>query len=150
VGIALIHEGIEKKFPSYFQSFTLPCEAIEESLVVYRACKTRAVEKKSFLPSYEENNFLTPENQAEPGEYSLSVYTKPKDVKRFAKLNGNFSPPWKIAKGATAPCCGVVQKTRERDNSNRTSHIDWWLYEKALPHEHFEIIDDFDAYIGMK
>lgn len=65
-------------------------------------------------------------------------------MKRFAALDGNFKPTWKIAKGTTEPCCGIIQKTKERTKEN-TSHVDWWLYEKAKPHEHFKIIDDFNA-----
>ncbi|MCL2049780.1 MAG: hypothetical protein FWG87_13755 [Defluviitaleaceae bacterium] len=141
------HEGIEKEFPSYFKNFKLPDGASESSIEVYRACKTRKVEKPSFLPTFEENNFCEPENPTEPSEYSLSVYEKPKDVKRFASLNGNYSPPWKIAKGTTEPCCGRVQRTSER-TKEKTSHVDWWLYENALPHEHFEIIDDFGEYLN--
>jgi len=139
------HSGIEKKFPSYFKSFELPEGAIEKSLIVYRACRTQKVERDSFLPSYEEIGIVKSNDLSDAGNYSLSVYWKPNDVKRFAKLNGNYNPPWSIAKGKTESCCGIIQITRER-TMDRNSHVDWWLYEKARPHEHFILIDDFDAY----
>ena len=136
------HTGIEKKFPSYFASFKLPAEAVEDSLVVYRACVTNKVDRESFLPSCEENNFAQPKDPTEPGSYSLSVYENPKDLKRFAGLTSSLRPPLQIAKGTTEPCCGVIQRTRER-TKEKTSHVDWWLYENAVPHEHFWLVDDF-------
>jgi len=144
------HSGIEKKFPSYFSKFRLPEEASENALVVYRACKTQMVDKESFTPSYEESGFAEPTDPSNPKEYSLSVYEDPKDMRRFAGLTNTIRPPMTIAKGITAPCCGLAQRTSEREKRRTVrSHVDWWLYEQAQPHMHFEIIDDFKAYIGI-
>ena len=49
---------IAKIFPDYFERFELPEGAREESIKVYRACRSGKCDKASFLPSYEENNFM--------------------------------------------------------------------------------------------
>lgn len=45
---------IEKIFPDYFQRFKLPEGAMEESIRVYRACRSGKCDKNSFLSSFEE------------------------------------------------------------------------------------------------
>jgi len=144
-----MHSGLEKKFPSYFNSFKMPEGAREESIEVHRACKTQKAEEPSFLPSFEENSFQVLDGDPEElGNYSLSTYEKPKHVKRFAALDGHYQPPWKIAIGRTEPCCGLAQRTREREKWRKDSHVDWWLYKNACPHEHFELIEDFSTYLA--
>ena len=141
-----MHEAIERKFPSFFDNFTLPIGKSDISITAYRACPTDKIEAASFLPTYMEG-VKADLDMADPGTYSLSVSEKPKDIKRFAVMNKAFGKPLRIAKGTTAPCCGPVQRTRDRTGDKRDgSHIDWWLYDKALPHEHFTIIDDFERY----
>lgn len=139
---------IEKKFPDYFNRFTLPEGAHEESIIVYRACKSGKCDKVSFTPSFEENymvkNPLIDEN--DPGNYSLSTYEKPKDVKRFTRMTSDFSVPYTIAIGITHPRHGLVQRTKER-TGGKSSHVDWWLYKDAAPHEEFKIIENFDQYL---
>ncbi len=51
-------ERIEKIFPDYFNRFVLPEGAREECIPVYRACKSGKCDRESFLPTFEENNFL--------------------------------------------------------------------------------------------
>lgn len=141
---------LERIFPDYFDRFDLPDGAGEEVIEVYRACKTGYCDAVSFTPSFEEKNFkyLEGEDPTDPGLYSLSTYEKPKDVKRFAKMNSDFKVPYMIAIGKTDPQYGVVQRTRERDGQNKkTSHVDWWLYVDAKPHEAFQIIPDFEQYL---
>ena len=140
--------GPDKKFPSYFDNFTLPEGAKEQKISVFRACKTQKVEKESFLPTYEENNFNHCEgnDSSDPGSYSLSTYEKPKDVKRFAATNRNFNPPFKIAMGFTEPVCGLCQRTKDRKPKHKSSHVDWWLYENATPHDYFTLIENFTEY----
>jgi len=143
----MVHTDIEKKFPSFFANFAMPTGAGNEVYTVYRACVTNKIELESFIPSHAERSALRESNPSEPGSYSLSVYENPKDVRRFAKMNKLYGEPLMIAKGTTELCCGMAQKTRNRTNDKKDgSHIDWWLYEKALPHEHFELIEDFNVY----
>lgn len=143
-----ISNRIEKIFPDYFDRFQLPDGAKEESIKVYRACRSGKCDKASFLPSFEESGYvlnpLLSEN--DPGQYSLSTFEKPKDVKRFAGVMSDMKVPITIAVGYTSPIHGVVQRTRER-TKKRMSHVDWWLYKDARPYEEFEIIDDFDIYM---
>lgn len=138
---------IEKIFPDYFQRFKLPDGAREESIKVYRACRSGKCDKDSFLPSFEEKGYvLNPlVNPDDPGQYSLSTYEKPADVKRFASVMSDMKVPYRIAIGTTSPVHGLVQRTKER-TKKKTSHVDWWLYKDARPHEDFEIIIDFEGY----
>ena len=138
---------IEKIFPDYFQRFKLPDGAREELIKVYRACRSGQCDKESFLPSFEENGcVINPlADSADPGQYSLSTFEKPKDVKRFAGVVSYMNIPYQIAVGETNPRHGLVQRTKER-SKKRTSHVDWWLYKDASPHEEFEIIVNFEEF----
>ncbi|MCI8829824.1 MAG: hypothetical protein HFG43_02400 [Lachnospiraceae bacterium] len=138
---------IEKIFPDYFQRFKLPDGAREELIKVYRACRSGQCDKESFLPSFEENGcVINPlADSADPGQYSLSTFEKPKDVKRFAGVVSDMKIPYQIAVGETNPRHGLVQRTKER-SKKRTSHVDWWLYKDASPHEEFEIIVNFEEF----
>lgn len=139
---------LEKKFPSYFNNFIIPEGAKEQSIKVYRACRTSCVDTESFLPSFEENNFeyLHMQDSKEPSVYSLSSYEKPNDVRRFAITNDSCNPPFKIAQGYTKPCCGLSQRTKERNPKYKGSHVDWWIYEGSKPNEHFELIENFEEF----
>lgn len=140
----------EKKFPSYFENFEMPEWAREQELEVYRACATGKVDKKSFLNSFEENGFQVSLGGEEDDlqEYSLSSYTKFKDVKRFMTMDSRFGVPFKIAKGITKPIHGICLETKEWKRNMgikyRGSHVDWWLYENAEPWKEFEevILDE--------
>ena len=138
---------IEKIFPDYFQRFKLPDGAREELIKVYRACRSGQCDKESFLPSFEENGcVINPlADSADPGQYSLSTFEKPKDVKRFAGVVSDMKIPYQIAVGETNQRHGLVQRTKER-SKKRTSHVDWWLYKDASPHEEFEIIVNFEEF----
>ena len=124
-------EQAEKKFPSYFKNFTMPKWAREQKLEVYRACATGKVDHGSFLNSYEENGFQISSNGnlADPQEYSLSTYTKFKDVKRFMTMDSRYGVPFVIAKGTTNPIHGICLETKEwkkRQGINyKGSHVDW-------------------------
>ncbi len=139
---------IEKIFPDYFDRFELPIGAREESIKVYRACRSGKCDRDSFLPSFEENGFkLNPlADPADPGQYSLSTYEKPTHVKRFAGVMSDMRVPYQIAIGMTDPKHGLVQRTRER-TKNRSSHVDWWLYKEATPYDEFEMIVDFEEHL---
>ncbi len=139
---------LEKKFPSYFKNFKLPEGAKEQKIVVFRACKTQKVDRESFTPSFEENgySYCEGDDPTDPGLYSLYTYEKPKDVKRFVNTNNSFRPPYKISKGITEPSCGPSQRTKERKPKSKGSHVDWWIYEYSEPHNHFELINDFEKF----
>ena len=141
---------LEKIFPDYFEKFELPSGAHEEEIKAYRACATGECDEMSFIPSFEENGYqyLEDDDPKDPSVYSLSLFEKPKDVKRFASMTSEFQVPYKIALGITASECGLVQRTRERTRK-RTSHIDWWLYLGAMPHKYFELIPDFENYLTL-
>lgn len=139
---------MERMFPDYFKRFELPHGAKPEAIKVYRACRSGKCDKESFLPSFEQNNFtLNPlADETDPGQYSLSTYEKPTDVKRYANTMSDMKMPYQIAEGYTEPKHGIVQRTKER-SKKRTSHVDWWLYKDATPYEEFKIIVDFDDFL---
>ena len=133
-----------KKFPDYFEEFHIPPEgAREEEIEVFRACITQKCDKESFTPTFEKQKFeyLEDQDSYDPGIYSLSVYAKAKDLKRFLTTNSRYRKPHKLAKGITYPKYGVCQRTSERKKC-KNSHIDWWLYENAEPYRDFEIMDE--------
>lgn len=140
----------EKKFPSYFENFEIPEWARAQELEVFRACPTGKVDKGSFLNTYEQNGFSVSVGKEvnDPQEYSLSSYTKYRDVKRFATMDSQFGIPYKIAKGITNPIHGICLETKEWKKNlgikYKGSHVDWWLYENAEPWKEFEevIIDE--------
>ena len=48
-----IQKRSERIFPDYFERFQLPDGAREESIKVYRACRSGKCDRDSFLPSFE-------------------------------------------------------------------------------------------------
>ena len=141
--------SIDKIFPDYYKRFKLPIGAHEESIKVYRACRSGKCDKDSFLTTFEENGFLVVDgvDTTDPSNYSMSTYENPKDVKRFAKLNSDMQVPYRIAIGYTNPIHGLVQRAREKNKKSKSSHVDWWLYKNATPWIEFNLIHDFDNYL---
>ena len=126
-------DAIEKIFPDYFDRFSLPEGAKEQELTVYRACRSGACDRASFILSFEEKalQYAQGEDESDPGLYTLSTFEKPKDVRRFAATSNVYHPPYKIAVGTTSPRHGPCQRTRER-KAKAKSHVDWWLYRDAF------------------
>lgn len=125
----------EKIFPTYFKSIELPPQAIAQEIAVYRACRTHKIERASFLNSYEENGFCVSADMdaSDPQQYSLSTYSKLKDIKRFVVIDSRYQPPWLLAKGHTTYEDGLSCRTKDWKKGYRGSHVDWWLYEGAEP-----------------
>lgn len=144
------NERMKKLFPDYFIKFELPEGAREELIQVYRACKSGKCDRESFLPSFEEKscNESSLSDPADPSEYSLSTYEKPKDIKRFVSMDSDMEDPCRIAIGETNPVYGLVQRTKERKPECKSSHVDWWLYKDATPYTEFKIIDNFKEYLA--
>ena len=138
-------DNIISKFPADFPVHLLPEEAKEESIEVYRICRSGAVDEDSFLPTYLDEISKTKENDGcehDIGYYSMSVYEKKRDARQKLKFFRGKQPNAIAAKGTTDPSCGIIQKTRERKKSkNKDSHIDWWLYENAKPHKYFKEVE---------
>ncbi len=141
-------ERLKRIFPDYFKNFDLPEGAREESIQVYRACKSGKCDAVSFIPTFEEKGCIIDETDdiTDPGLYSLSTYEKPNHIKRLASMNSDMQIPYKIAIGRTEPVYGLVQPTKER-KAKAGSHVDWWLYRDATPYEVFELIPDFEKHL---
>lgn len=133
-------ERAERIFPTYFKSIELPPEAISQEIAVYRACPTRKIERASFLNTYEENGFCVPPDMdaSDPQQYSLSTYSKLKDIRRFVVIDSRYQPPWLLAKGHTTCEGGLSCRTKDWKKGYRGSHVDWWLYEGAEPWVNFK------------
>lgn len=140
-------DEIKKSFPSYIDTSIIPKWAKEQSFEVYRACRTGKVDQLSFMNSFEENGFEILEDfgKYRASAYSLSTYTKIKDVKRFMTMTSEFKVPFIIAKGTTEPTYGVCIETRfwkkQLCDKCKSSHVDWWLYEDATPWLAFKEVD---------
>lgn len=137
-------EQAKRVFPLYMKQITLPAEAKPEAIKVYRICKTGKVEPESFLTTYveyERKNSLGALNLLDVASYSLSCWEKAKDARRYLIFFTKKAPKAIASAGITAESCGIVQRTRERQNKNAKSHVDWWLYEDALPHKHFKEVN---------
>lgn len=131
-------KNIRKKFPASFPVDLLPEGAKEENIQVYRICRTGAVERQSFLPTYLDELFRVKEiDEKDIGDYSLSTYEKARDARNRLKFFRGKDPCAIVAKGITDSSCGIVQRTKERTGQHN-SHIDWWLYEGSEPHKHFQ------------
>ena len=139
---------IAKIYPDFFDRFEMPEGAHDEGIKVYRACKNNCCDPESFLPTFVENGYKLIEgmDESDPGQYSLSTFEKPKEVKRFTMVRPDYPEPCKIAVGVTNPIHGKVQRTKER-TGRKTSHVDWWLYKAARPYEEFTMIEDFKEYL---
>ena len=155
----------KKVFPEYFKNFTMPETAQEQEIEVYRACRTKKIERESFLNTYEENGFKVPADKREddPQQYCLSTYRNPRDIKRFVVADKDYQPleskqyprPWALAKGHTTKedglsCMSNTWKTyKTQRKAQKDSHVDWWLYEGAEPWLAFEVTT-YEEEIGTK
>ena len=137
---------VKKTFPRYFEKFEIPVWARPQELHVYRACATGKADRESFLNTYEENGFSVMPGQAEndPSQYSLSLYTKYRDVRRFMSITSKYHVPFAIAEGKTNPVYGICLETKEwkkhMGEKSKTSHVDYWLFEGATPWLDFQLI----------
>ena len=130
------------KFPADFPINLLPAGVKEEEIFVYRICRSGKVEEKSFLPTYlDELSNLKEFDKNNPQSYSLSTYEKYRDARKKLRLFSRFQPEAIIASGVTHPSCGLVLRTKEWTEKN-DSHVDWWLYEGALPHQYFDQVKE--------
>lgn len=137
MGITVDIETLKKKFPHGFPVERLPEGAKEENITAYRICRSGKVEAASFLPTYlDEISKVKEIDDEDMGYYSLSVFEKASEAKRMLKFFRGKQPCAIAAKGVTDASCGMTQRTKER-TGKKTSHIDWWLYEGAVPHLFF-------------
>lgn len=134
---------LKKKFPPNFPADDLPAGAKEEKIAVYRICKSGNIEPSDFIPTYLEELSRTKENDGEEhdiGFYSLSTFIDAKDARKILAISQRKNPHPVIAKGTTDPSCGLCQRTKERKKRAK-SHVDWWLYQDAVPHIFFQEAD---------
>lgn len=147
----MTQQKMKQIFPAFFENFKLPETAKPQELLVFRACRTRTIEKESFLPTYVENGYKIEvgESEHDPKQYSMSCSAKAKALKRFVAVDSRYQPPLLLAVGVTHPDCGVSCMTRdylnETKQQRKSQHVDWWLYEDAEPWRHFKEIDYYGA-----
>lgn len=134
-------EELRQKYPPGFPVEKIPEGAKEESINVFRICRSGRVETASFLPTYLDELAMTKENDgAEPdiGYYSMSTFFKENEARKKLKFFRGKHPKAILASGCTEPICGLCQRTRERKGKTARSHVDWWLYQEAQPHTYFK------------
>ena len=114
----------------------------EEEIEVYRICRWGKIDKQAFLSTYEEYkqgliNLRDGIDENNVGSFSTSTFEKTNDTRRYYKYASNSCryPKAIIVKLKTLKHLGLLQRTKEREKTSYKSHIDWWLYENAAPHE---------------
>lgn len=132
-------------FPNNFVTEILPKEAKKENKFVYRIIKSGTINRESFFSTYEEikKGLIPPKKRMDfndPGIYSTSCNIDYSEAEYMLKLFMRHYPRPLIAEGVTENTCGPCQLTSERKQDN-TTHVDWWIYEKAQPQEHFKEVN---------
>lgn len=121
-----------KKFPAYYR--TLPCNCPREGslyeyseFIAYRACLGIQVSEEDFLSYYELGDI---DKDWDASRYSVSLFTETTRIKGLLKSSRYHS----AAKGIVKHKNGPIRK------SEKSGHVDWWLYEDANPVNDFEVI----------
>ena len=65
-------EDVQGRFPSYFDAFEMPPGAQPQRITVHRACGTGAIDRRSFLSTFEEQGceYQEGDDPEDPGLYS--------------------------------------------------------------------------------
>lgn len=132
-------------FPENFETEILPKEAKEENKPVYRVIKYGAVNRESFISTYEEiqRGLIPPKkrmNLNDPGIYSTSCNMEFSEAEYVLNLFMRHHPKAFIAKGETEKTCGPCQLTSEREERTDT-HVDWWIYNESSPQIYFKEVN---------
>lgn len=132
-------------FPSNFETEILPKGAKEEKKTVYRVMKYGEMNREGFISTYEEikRGLIPPRkrmNLQDPGMYSTSCNLEYSDAEYVVNLFMRHHPEAFVAKGETEESCGPCQLTSERE-PRADSHVDWWIYEEAVPQAHFQRLE---------
>ena len=136
-----------KCFPENFEADILPKGAKKENKAVYRVIKYGAINRESFIGTYEEmKRGLIPWKKRldlkNPGIYSTSCNIDYSEAEYALNMFMRHHPKVFIAKGETEGKCGPCQLTSEREKRNDT-HVDWWIYDAAVPQDYFnEVVDN--------
>ena len=129
-------------FPDNFEAEILPVGAREETRLVYRGIKYGAINRESFISTYEEikEKLIPPRKRMDlmdPGLYSTSCNIRYSEAEYALKMFMRHKPEAFIAKGKTEKLCGPSQLTAEREERTDT-HVDWWIYEQSEPQLYFQ------------
>ena len=129
-------------FPQNFETDILPQGARKENKAVYRVIKYGAINRESFIGTYEEiKRGLIPPKKImdlnDPGLYSTSCNIDYMEAEYATRLFMRHHPKAFIARGETEGTCGPCQVTSEREQRTDT-HVDWWIYEDAEPQVYFQ------------
>ena len=128
-------------FPDGFETKILPSGAREENRPVYRVIKYGAINRQSFISTYEEikQKLIPPRKNMDlmdPGLYSTSCNMEYPEAEYALKLFMRHKPNAFIAKGETEKTCGPSQLTSDREKRADT-HVDWWIYQESEPQLYF-------------
>lgn len=134
-------------FPNYFSESV--CNEIckhgkGQNILVYRVGKYGNNDKNAFLNYYEEvvEGLKVVRNKEKYLEkcrhdidrLSVSCYENIEDIEDYYKLTLKDTYPQRILlQGETQKEHGLSGRTKERKSSCVSSHVDWWLFDKAKP-----------------
>lgn len=118
-------------FPDYFPNGCPPEDAKAIEILAYRICKNNPITHEDFLSYYELGKRFNGVNG-----YGVSLLVDLKEANTILAMPAHRRDL--IAKGLTARECGVLKQT---SSNIRKSHFTWWLYEKAEPEKHFEVLE---------
>lgn len=126
-------------FPKNFETEILPPNAKFERKHVYRIIKSGTLNREAFLSTYEEVlNGLRPKgknwDENNPSTYSTSCSMNIKDAEYLLSIFMRNYPTPCIAEGETVCECGPCQLTSEK-----SSHVDWWIYSDSSPQDAFSL-----------
>lgn len=134
-------------FPKNFESDILPKEAKKFNRTVYRVMKSGVINRNEFISTFEEiqRKIIPPKKKIDlndPSLYSTSCSEDRGDIEFVLKLMMKHNPRPIIVIGETDGECGPSQLTKERVLGKNDSHVDWWIFKDALPHNFFRKVDE--------
>lgn len=128
-------------FPEDFEEKILPKTVEYRAHHVYRAAKYGAKHPDSWLSSFEE--IITGKKPSrrsidltDPSIYSVSCSYNLDRIRDFLSHTMRDCPQGVAVKGITDPSCGPTYLTE------KTGHVDWWVYKDAQPWLFFEEVKD--------
>ena len=119
-------------FPDYFPKNCPPDEATDDSIVIYRLCRTAIPTESDFISYYQ----LNPKKyKGMIQAYGLSVFSSMEDCIKAAKKSPALRDKYKFCScGEDTPERGRTLATPSKTNP---AHITWWVYEGVKPHTFF-------------
>lgn len=130
-----------------FSQNDLPtCAKDVERLSVYRLCLNGVIDSDAFECTYvskQKNNLtIRDEELSNPTTFSTSCFSLLKDIKKKQALFTKNHPSVVVAVGDILEGFGRSCFDKELKPKTKSSHINWWIYSEAEPHNCFKEFND--------